>query len=281
MAIPFSKNILTAGIAHINVGVDDTPFDVHLELLCDHSPYFDELYEDRTVKPLTDFTISFPDDDPDVFSLLIGWMYRGEIAETSSAPRTSLYLLFELWVLAEKFKMVDLQNNVISLCKTRIDDKRGTIFGDHTIDYVYNRTLPKSPLRLLLIDTWVQYATKSRFLGRENLPREFLEELCCALMEWKEGKMETVGHTDTAWPYLVHPSPWKDKARETPLQGEESEMMRLATPDQLKNRKFKRPSSRTHRATPTPSLQVMTPTSTDAEKDPRDQITSGMSSLQI
>ncbi|KAE8423713.1 hypothetical protein BDV36DRAFT_290379 [Aspergillus pseudocaelatus] len=179
------RSALTAGIARISVGTGDTPFDVHLELLCDHSPHLDDVYADRALKPITELPIRFPDDNSDVFSVLIGWMYRGQIAVKPS-PQSVLFLI-KLWILAGKFEMVELQNNVISLCKARIDD--------HTIHYVYSHTLPKSPLRLLVVDTWVRNATKSRFLGRDNPPREFLEELCCALIEWKEGSKESISHT--------------------------------------------------------------------------------------
>ncbi|KAE8143897.1 hypothetical protein BDV38DRAFT_232270 [Aspergillus pseudotamarii] len=277
MAKPLTKNTLTAGIARISVGTDDTPFDVHLELLCDHSPYFDDLYADRAQSPVTELPIHFPDDDPDVFSVLISWMYCGQIAVK---PQSVLFLI-KLWVLAGKFEMVELQNNVISLCKTWIDSKSDTAFDDHTIHYVYSHTLPKSPLRLLVIDTWVRSATKSRFLGSDNLPREFLEELCCALIEWKEGSMESLGHTNTASRYFVPTSPVQDSGREIPRRREVCEIKRLATPDQIRNRKFKRPSPRIRKASPASSLRVMTPISTDTENDSNSQITSGMSSLQV
>lgn len=273
------RSTLTAGIARVSVGADDTPFDVHLELLCDHSPYFDDIYADRALKPMTDVPIRFPDDDPDVFSVLISWMYRGQVVVKPS-PQSVLFLI-KLWVLAGKFEMVELQNNVISLCKTRIDDKSGTVFDDHTIHYVYSHTLPKSPLRLLVIDTWVRNATKSRFLGRDNPPREFLEELCCALIEWKEGSVESVSLTNTASRYFVPPSQAKGAGREIPMRSEAFEIKQLATPDQLRNRKFKHPSPRIRKASPASSLHVQTPISTDTENDPNDQISSHMSSLQV
>ncbi|KAE8357284.1 hypothetical protein BDV27DRAFT_151447 [Aspergillus caelatus] len=257
MSKSLTKNALTAGIARISVGTGDTPFDVHLELLCDHSPHFDDVYADRALKPITELPIRFPDDNSDVFSVLIGWMYRGQIAVKPS-PQSVLFLI-KLWILAGKFEMVELQNNLISLCKARIDDKSGTVFDDHTIHYVYSHTLPKSPLRLLVVDTWVRNATKSRFLGRDNPPRDFLEELCCALIEWKEGSA----------------------GREIPMRNEACETKRLATPDQLRSRKFKHPSPRIREASPASSLHVIPPISNRHRNDPNEQITSDMSSLQV
>ncbi|KAK7188123.1 hypothetical protein DPSP01_001663 [Paraphaeosphaeria sporulosa] len=38
---------LTGGIVSTAVGSDDVPFDAHIELLCAHSPHFDEALDDR------------------------------------------------------------------------------------------------------------------------------------------------------------------------------------------------------------------------------------------
>ncbi|KAE8371695.1 hypothetical protein BDV26DRAFT_121266 [Aspergillus bertholletiae] len=280
MAKPLMKDTLTAGIARINVGVDDTPFDVHIELLCDHSPYFDALYEERTKKSIADCAISFPDDDPDAFSVLVSWMYRGDI--TVDLSRANMLFGFKLWVLAGKFSMAELQNTVMAFCKARIDASNGALFCELAIDYVYSNTLPKSPLRLLVVDTWVQNATQSRFLRRKDLRREFLEDFCCALIEWKEGKTKAVDLTDTTSHYFIDTSPLKDNGGEILVRGDISEIMQPATPEQMQNRKVKRPSSRICKISPAPCLPAaMTPTSTDTGNDPSDSITSDMSSSQV
>ena len=237
----FCFSALSAGIAHINVGVNETPFDVHLELLCDYSPYFDSLYKDRSVKPVPESPVCFPDDDPDVFSELLGWMYRGTIS-SDLATRTKIPILLRLWVLAEKFGISGLQNDAIQLCKLAMDKSPGGIFGCDTIRYVYTRTLPESPLRLLVVDNWVQSGTKSRLSARQKeLPRQFLEDLCCALIEGKDSKLDVERY------YVVTP-PAEDKQKEhLSRRSDDSKIVQPATPEQLRNRKIKHPVSRAHK----------------------------------
>jgi hypothetical protein len=58
---------LAGGILNLTVGPSETPFDVHLELLCDCSPYFNphlsERFDDTFIKEL-----AFPEDDPEAFA---------------------------------------------------------------------------------------------------------------------------------------------------------------------------------------------------------------------
>ncbi|KAF7169362.1 hypothetical protein CNMCM5623_002125 [Aspergillus felis] len=270
MIRPLGKFALSAGMVHINVGVNETPFDVHVELLCGCSPYFDTLFKDRTEKPIAEDPICFPDDDPDVFAELLGWMYYGDTSADLPSRAGSLFLL-QLWVLAGKLKISRLQNHVIHILKTMIDRKPGGIFGSDKVNYVYAHTLPHSPLRLLVVDNWAQNGTKSRLLTRkENFPRPFLEDLCCALVEWKESTTDAVNVIDFAGRYDVESCVPRDIHKELPLRAREyPEPVQSATPEQLKNRKIKQPSSRICQ----PSLQV--------ESDPRGEVGHEKSHLQI
>jgi hypothetical protein len=85
----------------------------------------------------------------------------------------------------------------------------------------------------------------ARLLSRqENFPRPFLEDLCCALVEWKESTTDAVKHIDFAGRYDVDCLP-RDIHREQPLRAREyPEPVQSVTPEQLKDRKIKHPSSR-------------------------------------
>lgn len=69
---------LSGGAVQIDVGGTRTPFDVHLELLCTCSPYFDGLFHRRFDEAITEPVIHLPDEDPHVFAQVIMWMYRGD-----------------------------------------------------------------------------------------------------------------------------------------------------------------------------------------------------------
>jgi hypothetical protein len=161
---------LSGGIASLNVGTSETPFDVHLELLCDSSPYFNSLFNDRFAR-FPPATVRLPDDDPDTFTEFLNWVYRGTIFQNQLHP--PLIELFRLWVLADKFEVSELQNLVVTRCKKKLDYG---VLATNTINYVYKNTVPGSPLRQMAVDTFVQRVTKAKFSRhREEVPRAFLK----------------------------------------------------------------------------------------------------------
>jgi hypothetical protein len=261
---------------HINVGSEETPFDVHLELLCDCSPYFDRLFKDRTVKSLTENPIRFPDDNPDVFSELISWMYLGKFSNDLSY-HTGLFFC-QLWVLAGKLEMLELQNSVILLLMKGINEKADSVVDIDMLNYIYTNTLLGSPLRLLVVDTWAQ---RAQFLkDREILPRTFLEDLCCALIERRKSmEINENKILRSKQQYFVHPS-LNDKHL-VPLRGEIMDVPQRASSTQMQNRRLKSPSSRIHRSSPSPSINIMTPVSTVADGDAKGDISESISQLQI
>ncbi|KAL4868418.1 hypothetical protein BDV12DRAFT_197291 [Aspergillus spectabilis] len=72
------KWALSSGIVNLTVGNSETPFDVHIELLCDRSPYFDNLLQGRFSDP-SPRELVFPNDVPDVFADFVSWAYCGKI----------------------------------------------------------------------------------------------------------------------------------------------------------------------------------------------------------
>ncbi|KAL2785546.1 hypothetical protein BJX66DRAFT_314527 [Aspergillus keveii] len=258
MEKPLGKLTLSAGIARINVGPDETPFDVHLELLCDSSPYFNNLYKDRTDSTISEVPITLPDVDPDVFAEAISWMYRGKLSADLSTRDRGMAFCFELWVLAAKFEIPALQNQAIGICKVRIDNSTATSLpSTQTVEYVYSNTKPGSPPRRLLVDVWSRRGTTPKFSDRKTgLPRAFLEDMCEALLDWACEKNLFVlpVHTRPEGEYWVDgtgawapdPSPWLTAApAPAPApQAEDSNSPRLATPAQMANRRMKSPSPR-------------------------------------
>ncbi|KAL3457297.1 hypothetical protein BJX64DRAFT_20384 [Aspergillus heterothallicus] len=266
MAKSLGKFTLSAGIARINVGEAQTPFDVHVELLCDKSPFFNNLYRDRTVSTIPEVPISLPDADPDVFAEIISWMYQGQLNNELSY-QSRLTFLFELWVLAEKFEIPALQNQVITFCKTRVETKTNTALPTiQTIEYAYTKTKPFSPLRRFLVDVWIWRGTAVAFAKRkDDLPRAFVEDLCEALLHRYTTGLTATGTTPDPRPFPPHPgleryfvecAPSASApgpaalaslllfSRSVERDTDTSDTPRLATPEQMANRKMKSPSPR-------------------------------------
>ncbi|KAI2971504.1 hypothetical protein CBS147323_2886 [Aspergillus niger] len=271
---------LSAGMVHINVGADETPFDVHVELLCSCSPYFDSIYGDRTKNPIPSDPVCFPDEDPVVFAELLAWMYYGDIP-IDLPSRTSIHFLLQLWILAGTFEIARLQNQVIHLCRTEIAKVPGRTFSSDDIDFVYSHTLPQSPLRLLLVDNWARNATQEHFTScQKNLPYPFLEELCRAFIERKGNVNNAEGEIHSVERYNIHPPPPEDQNDRLMPRERVSEFPRTAPPEKLRNRKIARPSPRLNKASLTSPLRAMTPNSVE-ENDPKSEVSSQMSHLQI
>ncbi|KAL3472853.1 hypothetical protein BJX99DRAFT_234761 [Aspergillus californicus] len=258
MAKSLGKLTLSAGIARINVGAAETPFDVHVELICDKSPFFNNLYRNRTDSTTLEVPISLPDADPDVFAEIVSWMYQGQLHDELTY-KGRLSFLLELWVLAEKFEIPDLQNQAITFCKARVENSAYTALPNiQTIEYVYTKTKPVSPLRRFLVDIWIWRGTAETFAKRKDaLPRAFVEHLCETLLH----KYTNTSNTPVARPFPPPPGleqyfvecapsvPSPEAPISPPLWSEArntdtNDSPRLATPEQIANRKMKSPSPR-------------------------------------
>ena len=77
--------MLSGGIANLNVGTPETPFDVHVELLCDASPYFDKLF-DNCFATVSAASVSFPDHDPDTFAEFLKGVYWSNFPRSPTSP---------------------------------------------------------------------------------------------------------------------------------------------------------------------------------------------------
>ncbi|KAJ5921156.1 hypothetical protein N7466_009482 [Penicillium verhagenii] len=173
---------LCGGVIQIDVGESKTPFDVHLELLCTCSPYFESQFQKRFEEAIPESFIHFPDDDPQVFAQVIMWMYRGSGA-LQVLENKKLDFLARLWILAEKLQMTDLENWMMAICHQRVKETPANFVGKETVSYIYAHALPESPLRRLVVDIWVRTATPEYFQKeKEGLPRQFLEEVCAELI---------------------------------------------------------------------------------------------------
>ncbi|KAL2822267.1 hypothetical protein BDW59DRAFT_149634 [Aspergillus cavernicola] len=117
------KRTLSGGIVNLSVGDSQTPFDIHIELLCDLSPLFDDMLQDRFLDPSTKELV-FPDDAPDVFADFVSWAYCGRISDVEASTESSrLDHLFQLWILAERFHLSELQDLVVIHCRESLDSK--------------------------------------------------------------------------------------------------------------------------------------------------------------
>ena len=275
--------MLSGGIASINVGTEGTPFDVHVELLCDCSPYFNRVFGERFTKPLTE-TISFPDTDPNTFTDFLAWLYRGNLFQDQDFP--TWIQLCRLWVLASKLEVPRLQNLVMKFCKEKLSLDNG-IVDKSAVQFIYENSDENSQLRCMAVDIWVSRMKKGMFESLKiGLPRHFLEDLCSELVERVEKTHEERNRlleSSFEARYFIELDEKSLKSRlKTPdkmerdsfparlaTQEDREEWVdpaRLATPEQMANRKLLRPRSRSRSPGPCPAdTKTLAIASTDAQ----------------
>ncbi|KAJ5692830.1 hypothetical protein N7462_002253 [Penicillium macrosclerotiorum] len=279
MAIRLAEADLSSGIVKLDVGASNTPFDVHLELLCACSPYFDTLFQCRFDQPLADPIIRFPEDDAQAFAQVILWMYRGNDSLKPLGEK-KLAVLVRLWILASKLEMVDLQNEVMRICTEKTNASTNKIVGMDVIEDIYTHTLPESPMRSLAVDVWVRNASSLEFdRRREGLPRSFLEDLCRGFIR----KRDNWGAPDTVCTfaeddYKVFPPLGDRLGTLLPRRTEEAEIWRPASEAQMESRKIKIPRSRIR---DTPETSASTPRDNDGNINKQPHITEQMMELSI
>ncbi|KAF2181939.1 hypothetical protein K469DRAFT_752393 [Zopfia rhizophila CBS 207.26] len=170
-----TRHIFTGGIANLLVGKDEVPFDAHIELLCACSPFFDNALHGRFVEAETKM-IPLPDDDPDTFTEFLSWMYNRRIFADNTKP--GWLELSRLWVMADKYQVPELQNNVMELFPTKFEAMKckGNVHPI-VLDFVYDNTTADSPLRKMIVDicTWGMDVDKFE-QHRKDMPTEFLED---------------------------------------------------------------------------------------------------------
>jgi hypothetical protein len=231
-----------SGMVKLDVGESRAPFDVHLELLCSCSPYFDHFFRKRTEEALDNQAIHLPNFEIDTFAEIVLWMYRGEQSLRPLHKRT-MHFLLKLWLLAKDLEMARMQNSREILCPD-------------AINLVYLQTLPSSPLRHFVVDVYIHRSKVDRnAINFQHAPRQFLEDICSVLLgerrEEKQWTEPTLFSLDQPNRYFVSQS----APSQSPVQtgfGSFSEdslvKVRLATTAQMSCRKIKKLPARDHKA---------------------------------
>lgn len=86
--------------------------------------------------------------------------------------------LFQLWTLAERFRVPELQDIAFANCKEFFDSKPDTVISSEAVQHAYSHSIPGSTIRQLAVDIWAARASDYRILrSRVDLPSQFIEDL--------------------------------------------------------------------------------------------------------
>lgn len=134
----------------IYVGPEKEHFHVHRAAICGKIPYFEKMFKDGDFVESYTKSATFPEDEPESFDLLLGWVYHGSIKvpaairddrgdpELSRVPNS-------LYKLAKKICLPQLQDQVVDILR---DSDRQTycLSSTDTILNAYSETRKKSGL---------------------------------------------------------------------------------------------------------------------------------------
>ncbi|KAK7542144.1 uncharacterized protein J3D65DRAFT_664565 [Phyllosticta citribraziliensis] len=132
---PVSSGTSTA-IVELLAGQTGKPFRVHRDLLINKSPYFRTLLSAPSSSS-TSPKASFPDLDEFAFALFVRWLYGATLRGPSDYASMQHYLC--LYVLARRFRIERLQNDVVDLVRAYY--RAGNMTAPaHRLEYLYDAT---------------------------------------------------------------------------------------------------------------------------------------------
>lgn len=173
------------------VGASQKPFYIHVDLLCNASSFFKAAFT-GDFKESSDKTMQLPEDDENLFSLFIDWLYhqRYEMLpepdddEDSDDDNDDIYVgeddsnrfhqVFRLFVLAEKYDVPNLKWLLTKTLFADMDICRDGPAGV-SLSYLYGHTTRSAGIRRLVAD-WHAWRMDRVYFERPKF-RALLEEL--------------------------------------------------------------------------------------------------------
>lgn len=129
----------------IYVGPENTHWILHEKLLCHYSPFFRRIFY---AKNSNTTSFGLPEEEDAPFKTFVGWLYSSSLP----VPReeADLGLLFDLYLMAEKFQIPNLIADVLQVVREwyKYSD---TYPGLRRVQYVYANTEEGSPMRHMLV----------------------------------------------------------------------------------------------------------------------------------
>lgn len=151
------KSYLSGDVIKVYVGPKRKRYSVHKALLTQYEWFRNKiLYSDDSLISLD--SIDLLAEDPKVFELLIGWLYRNNLNAISTTDeevaKEEVALSVDLYLRACEWDMPELQNALIDRMRIRTTCEYG-FFPRKLIKTIYKSTEPLSPLRSYIVDSFI------------------------------------------------------------------------------------------------------------------------------
>ncbi|KAJ8116714.1 hypothetical protein OPT61_g1916 [Boeremia exigua] len=178
------NELLSRSMVDIYVGEDNTHWILHEKLLCYHSPFFRKVFY---AKGSSTQSFGLPEDDDNAFKTFVGWLYSSSLP----VPReeSDLGVLFELYLMAEKFQIPHLIADVLQVVREwyKFSDSYP---GLRRVQYIYANTENGSPMRHMLV-----HAIARMMVLEKGMPThwdkalrkngQLAVDVICAIQDWR------------------------------------------------------------------------------------------------
>ncbi|KAL9625929.1 MAG: hypothetical protein Q9204_007722 [Flavoplaca sp. TL-2023a] len=141
---------LTGKIIKVLVGPAEAAFNIHWGLLTSKSTFFNAALTGFW-RESSDDTVRLVEEVPELFAIYVVWIYNQDWTMDNDGNKHSLDTYCRLYVLANVLGSEALENLIIDQIR-RYFAPGGVGIPNSTIYYIYDTTLPESPLRRLLVD---------------------------------------------------------------------------------------------------------------------------------
>jgi hypothetical protein len=136
------------------VGPNQRQWSLHQNLLCHHSPFFDEGFTvNGEHKNVRDGKLELLEEDPSAFELLVKWLYQGKIEDVSWKPKDVkwdyAFTCQKLYLLSNTFGLPELKNLAIDQFRKGCHEAR-LVPGPEEMGPIYAKTPAHSPFRRLI-----------------------------------------------------------------------------------------------------------------------------------
>lgn len=144
------------------VGDKETPFSVHMDMLCEASHFFKSAFMGAgKFAETVERSMKLPKDDSDTVDRMLQWVYFNKFSLDQEAVKTednaqiTYTQLAALYVAADKYGIVRLKNDIIDIL-FKIQNRDDAVFPqDDVVIYIYNNTTAVSGLRRLIVAVYV------------------------------------------------------------------------------------------------------------------------------
>ena len=162
------------------VGYAKHPFHLDEQRLCTHSPFFLSTLRSGFMET-QERVVLLPEVDAETFRVFERWLSNTRV---SGFEYLDWALLCKFYVLADYLQISSVQNPILHALALK-PKKVNKCVPLSAIPYIYENTMPRSPLRKLWVDWVVKYANPEVFDGDRGFPEEFLRELATAQLQYR------------------------------------------------------------------------------------------------